>query len=345
MLLAGFSIQKQKINLGVIKVGNSTALLEIKNIKKYFKNNGIFNKYKYIKAIEDVSLSINKGETFGLVGESGCGKTTVGRCILKVYPLTSGEIWYNGENITNLDEKRMLPYRKQLQMIFQDPYTSLDPRMTVGEIIGAPIDVHKLYSGSDKRDKIKELINLVGLKSNHLNHYPHEFSGGQRQRIGIARALSVEPSLIVCDEPLSALDVSIQAQILNSLINLKEKLGLTFLFISHNLSVVRYISNKVAVMYLGNIMEYADVEELYSNILHPYSQALFSAIQEPKPRKSKKSNRILLQGDLPSPLDVPTGCIFRTRCPYVLPICSEVKPSLKKVASNHFVACHLICPS
>ncbi len=314
----------------------------VKNLKKHFPiRKGFFGgESKVAKAVDDVSFTINKGETLGLVGESGCGKTTVGRCILKLYSLTSGEIWFNGVDISKFDRNEMLPYRKKIQMIFQDPFTSLDPRMTIGQIIGAPLAVHGLYEGSARQDRIKELISDVGLKSDHINRYPHEFSGGQRQRIGIARALAVEPEFIVCDEPVSALDVSIQAQIINSLVEFQKELGLTYLFISHDLSVVRYISDKVGVMYLGNMVEYAEVGEMYSNMQHPYSKSLFSALPEANPKKAREAKRIILQGDLPSPINPPSGCAFRTRCSECMPICSEQKPAFKDIGGNHFVACH-----
>ena len=322
----------------------SNKLVDIKNLKMYFPiNKGLLKgNTKYLKAVDDVSISINKGETFGMVGESGCGKTTVGRTILRLYNATEGQIIYDGNDITKLNDKEMFPYRKKIQMIFQDPYTSLNPRMTVGEIIGAPLQVHKLYKGKEKEDRIKELISLVGLKYDHINRYIHEFSGGQRQRIGIARALAVEPEFIVCDEPISALDVSIQAQIINILEEFQEKFGFTYLFISHDLSMVRHISHKVGVMYLGNLVEYADVDELYDNMLHPYTKSLFSAAPIADPQKARSIQRIILSGDVPSPINPPSGCPFRTRCTYAKNICANEKPILKSYSSNHMVACHMV---
>lgn len=318
-------------------------LLEVKHLKKYFEiRKGFFGKnVRILKAVDDVSFSIRKGETFGLVGESGCGKTTAGRTILKLYEPTSGQIFYDGHDISKFSEKEMFPYKKKMQVIFQDPYASLDPRMTVGEILGEAIDVHRLYEGKARSDRIAELVELVGLKSDHINRYAHEFSGGQRQRIGIARALAVEPEFIVCDEPISALDVSIQAQIVNMLEEFQEKFGLTYLFISHDLSMVRHISHKVGVMYLGSLVEYAGVDEIFLNMLHPYTKALLSAAPIPDPDESKKSKRIHLQGDVPSPLNPPSGCAFRNRCIYASKICSEEKPVLKDAGDGHMVACHL----
>ncbi|MDI6707400.1 MAG: ATP-binding cassette domain-containing protein, partial [Bacillota bacterium] len=289
-----------------------------------------------------ISFTIRKGETFSLVGESGCGKTTAGRTLIKLYEPTSGKIIYDGKEITDLNDKNMFPYRKKMQMIFQDPYASLDARMTVSEIIGEPLDVHNLFKGNDKTNRIKQLIDIVGLKSDHMNRYPHEFSGGQRQRIGIARALAVEPEFIVCDEPISALDVSIQAQIVNMLEELQEKFGLTYLFVSHDLSMVRHISHHVGVMYLGNLVEYAEVSELYTNMQHPYTKALLSAVPIADPDAAEKSQRILLEGDVPSPMNPPSGCPFRTRCNYCMQICIEEKPKQKDIGNGHMVACHLM---
>ncbi len=319
-------------------------LLEVRNLQKHFDiRKGFFGRQtNVLKAVDGISFSIKRGETFGLVGESGCGKTTAGRTLLKLYEPSAGEILYDGNPIHGLNRKEMLPYRKKLQMIFQDPYASLDPRMTVGEIIADPLVVHNIYSGADRLDRVKELIQLVGLKSDHLNRYPHEFSGGQRQRIGIARALAVEPEFIVCDEPISALDVSIQAQVVNMLEELQERLGLTYLFVSHDLSMVRHISHKVGVMYLGSLVEYGEVNELYTNMQHPYTRALLSAVPIADPDLSEQAERIRLQGDVPSPLNPPSGCAFRTRCPYAMPVCAEVKPALQDVGSGHMVACHLL---
>ena len=321
---------------------NRDACLEVTDLKMYFPvKSGIFSKAKSLKAVDGVSFSIAQGETMGLVGESGCGKTTVGRTILKLYEATGGTVVYKGTDITGFDDQQMRPYRRKMQMIFQDPYTSLDPRMNVESIISEPIKALKLYSEGDRRDRVRELIQMVGLKADHLNRYPHEFSGGQRQRIGIARALAAEPEFIVCDEPISALDVSIQAQVINILEELQHKFGFTYLFISHDLSMVRHISHQVGVMYLGNLIEYAQVDELYDNMLHPYTKSLISAVPVADPNQARQSKRIVLQGDVPSPIDPPPGCPFRARCAYAKEICGQEKPQLKKINDNHMVACHL----
>lgn len=319
-------------------------LIEVRNLKKYFEvqKNFFGRSGTLLKAVDDVSFAIQRGETFGLVGESGCGKTTIGRTLLKLYEPTAGDILYDGQSISRLNHKEMLPYRKKMQMIFQDPFASLDPRMTVAEIVGDPLAVHNICQGKDRIDRVKELIELVGLKTDHLGRYPHEFSGGQRQRIGIARALAVEPEFIVCDEPISALDVSIQAQVVNMLEELQERFGLTYLFVSHDLSMVRHISHKVGVMYLGSLVEYADVHELYTNMQHPYTQALLSAVPIADPDTAEQSERIHLQGDVPSPLNPPSGCAFRTRCPHAMGRCAEEKPGLRDIGGGHVVACHLI---
>lgn len=313
-------------------------LLEVECLKQYFPvNDGLF-RTKYIKAVDGVSFYINKGETFGLVGESGCGKTTIGRSIMRLYEPTAGKIIYDGADITHGD---ILPYRRKMQIVFQDPYASLDPRMTVGDIVGEAIDIHKLADNKiRRREMIVSLLEKVGLNSEHAARFPHEFSGGQRQRIGIARALAVNPEFIVCDEPISALDVSIQAQIINMFEELQETLGLTYLFIAHDLSVVRHISNRVGVMYLGKIVEMTDYVELYKHPLHPYTRSLLSAIPIPDPKLSKESKRIILEGDVPSPLNPPSGCRFRTRCRYASEICSMEEPEFVEVHTNHFVACH-----
>ncbi|MEG0370946.1 MAG: dipeptide ABC transporter ATP-binding protein [Clostridium sp.] len=318
-------------------------LLEVKNLKKYFpiKKGFLGNNISNVKAVDDISFTINKGETLGLVGESGCGKTTAGRTILKLYEPTAGEIIYKGVNIESFKPSKMDEYRKKMQMIFQDPYASLNPRMTVGDIIGEPIDIHNIMKGNDRKDRINFLLDRVGLNSEHANRYPHEFSGGQRQRIGIARALAVEPEFIVCDEPISALDVSIQAQVVNMLEDLQNELGLTYLFIAHDLSMVKHISNRVGVMYLGKMVELAGSNELYKNPLHPYTQALLSAIPIPDPIESKNKSRIILEGDIPSPIDPPNGCRFAGRCRYAMPECFENNPVAKEAAPGHMVACHL----
>ncbi|HCW53068.1 MAG TPA: peptide ABC transporter ATP-binding protein [Clostridium sp.] len=317
-------------------------ILEVKDLCKYFPaKSGLFGKKSYVKAVDKVSFTLKRGETLGLVGESGCGKTTTGRTVLKLYEPTSGKIIFKGKDITKYSEKQMVPLRKNLQMIFQDPYASLDPRMTVGDIIGEAIDVHKLFVGEERTKRIQTLLARVGLMPDHINRYPHEFSGGQRQRIGIARALAVEPDLIVCDEPISALDVSIQAQVINMLEELQEELGLTYLFIAHDLSMVKHISTKIGVMYLGRMVELGGSNEVYSEALHPYTQALLSAVPIPDPDEAKKNKRIVLEGDIPSPIDPPPGCRFKGRCRCAKPICGEVDPELKEVKPGHFVACHL----
>lgn len=318
-------------------------LIEIKNLSKYFKTkNGFFSGNKgLLKAVDDVSFEIKQGETLGLVGESGCGKSTLGRTLLKLYNPTAGEIYYDSKEIGCLSNKHMLPYRKDMQMIFQDPYASLNPRLTVGDIVGEPLDIHNLASGKEREEKVKYYLNRVGLNASHVSRYPHEFSGGQRQRIGIARALAVNPKFIVCDEPISALDVSIQAQIVNMLEELQEDLGLTYLFIAHDLSMVKHISNRVGIMYLGKLVEISQSNEVYGNPLHPYTQALLSAIPIPNPDAAKSRKRIILEGDIPSPIDPPPGCRFKSRCKYAKPICGEEEPTLKEVAKGHCVACHL----
>ena len=316
-------------------------LIEVKNLKEYFDINiGMF-KTKPLKAVDGVSFRINRGETLGLVGESGCGKTTVGRTILHLYKPTGGEIWYNGKKLeTPADIKE---FRKKATMVFQDPYSSLNPRMTVSDIIGEPLDVHKLYKTKEERmARILELMDHVGLNSEHASRYAHEFSGGQRQRIGIARALAVDPDFIVCDEPVSALDVSIQAQVINMFDELQDKLGLTYLFIAHDLLVVRHISDRIAVMYLGKMVELADAAEIYERPLHPYSKSLLSAVPVPDPKVARANQRIVLYGDIPSPLNAPSGCPFRTRCAYAAEVCAEAMPSFNEVSGGHFVACHRV---
>ena len=316
-------------------------LIQVKNLKQYFDINMGWFKNKPLKAVDDVSFNINKGETLGLVGESGCGKTTVGRTILHLYKPTSGEVIYNGNPIkTKADIKK---FREKATMVFQDPYSSLNPRMTVSDIIGEPLDVHKLYSNKKEREeKILELMDHVGLNSEHASRYAHEFSGGQRQRIGIARSLAVNPDFIVCDEPVSALDVSIQAQVINMFDELQDKLGLTYLFIAHDLLVVRHISDRIAVMYIEKMVELADSETIYTRPLHPYSQSLLSAVPVPDPKIARANKRIVLKGDIPSPLNAPSGCPFRTRCQYAKPICAEQVPEFQEVEKGHFVACHRV---
>ena len=314
-------------------------LVDIKHLKEYFNVNVGFFKTKPLKAVDDVSFSIKKGETLGLVGESGCGKTTVGRTILNLYKPTDGEIWYDGKLIKTKED--IHEFRKKATMVFQDPYSSLNPRMTVSDIIGEPLDVHNLCSSKEeRRERILELMNYVGLNSEHASRYAHEFSGGQRQRIGIARALAVNPEFIVCDEPVSALDVSIQAQVINMFDELQDKLGLTYLFIAHDLLVVRHISDRIAVMYLGKMVELADANEIYNNPLHPYSKSLISSVPIPDPKIARANKRIVLSGDIPSPLNAPSGCPFRTRCPYADEQCAASMPEFKEVSSGHFVACH-----
>ncbi len=317
-------------------------ILKVEDLRTWFPVMGGFPKrvIGHIKAVDGVSFEVMKGETLGIVGESGCGKTTLGRTIVRLYKPTSGKIIYRDKEITHLTDKELLPYRRKIQMVFQDPYASLNPRMTVAEIIGEALDIHKLYtSKKERQEKIYELLETVGLVREHANRFPHEFSGGQRQRIGIARALAVQPEMIVLDEPISALDVSIQAQVVNVLIDLQEKYGLTYLFIAHDLSMVRYISDMVIVMYLGNVVEEAPSNELFSHPLHPYTQALLSAVPIPDPKIARKRERIILKGEVPSPLNPPQGCPFSTRCPYAKDVCFKEKPPLKDVGGRK-VACH-----
>lgn len=315
---------------------NSDIILEVKHLKKYFKvSSGV------VKAVDDVSFAIRKGETFGLVGESGCGKSTTGRTIIRLYEATAGEVIFKGVNISKLSKKDARKFTREMQMIFQDPYASLNPRMSIADIIGEGIDIHKLSKGEERRQRIYELLDTVGLNKEHANRFAHEFSGGQRQRIGIARALAVDPEFIVCDEPISALDVSIQAQVVNLLQDLQKEKGLTYLFIAHDLSMVKHISDRIAVMYLGQIVELAESVELSTNPLHPYTEALLSAIPIPDPKVESERQRILLEGDVASPLNPPKGCPFSPRCAKVMPICHETRPVFKEVKPEHFVACHL----
>lgn len=324
---------------------SSENILEVSHLKQYFPVKNGFRTVP-LKAVDDISFTIKPGETLGLVGESGCGKTTVGRTLLRLYQPTSGRIVFDGDVLYDSEKKidvKMQPYRKQMQMVFQDPYSSLNPRMTVEDIIGEPLDVHKLYTSKGERhDKIMELMETVGLNAEHATRYAHEFSGGQRQRIGIARALAVDPKFIVCDEPVSALDVSIQAQVVNMFEDLQKQRGLSYLFIAHDLLVVQHISDRIAVMYLGHIMEIADSDELNENPIHPYTHSLLSAVPIPDPNIARQSKRIILEGDVPSPLKMPSGCPFRTRCPYAQEDCAKVMPELKEVSSGHSVACHHI---
>lgn len=320
---------------------NSKPLIKVNHLKQYFDINMGFFKSKPLKAVDDISFTINEGETLGLVGESGCGKTTAGRSILHLYKPTAGEVIYRDMNIKSKDD--IAEFRKHATMVFQDPYSSLDPRMTVADIIGEPLDVHNMYaSKNERRDKILTLMEHVGLNSEHAARYAHEFSGGQRQRVGIARALAVDPDFIVCDEPVSALDVSIQAQVINMFDELQEKMNLTYLFIAHDLLVVRHISDRIAVMYLGHMVELAGADEIYDRPLHPYTKALISAVPVPDPKIAKANKRIELSGEIPSPLNAPSGCPFHTRCPYATDACRESMPEFTEVETGRFVACHRV---
>lgn len=309
-------------------------LIEINNVSKHFRvSEGI------LQAVNNVNLDIYKGETLGLVGESGCGKSTFGKVLMGIYPPTTGNIYYHGKRDIEVNRRNHFEYAKMAQIIFQDPYSSLDPRMTVGSIIEEGMIIHRMYDKKHRQERVIELLETVGLNREHANRFPHEFSGGQRQRIGIARALAIEPEFIVCDEPISALDVSIQSQIINLLHDLQESLGLTYLFIAHDLNIVKYISDRIAVMYLGNIVELANSSELYANTLHPYSQALLSAVPIPDPKEEKAKNRQILAGDVPSPINTPKGCPFAGRCPHATDICRDIKPELE-MKQGHMVACH-----
>jgi oligopeptide/dipeptide ABC transporter ATP-binding protein len=323
---------------------SSEILLELQDLKKHFPiKSGLLQKtVGHIKAVDGINLKVNKGETLGIVGESGCGKSTVGRTIIRLYEPTDGKVIFNGKDISHLSESELRKdVRKSIQMIFQDPFASLNPRKTLRSIIREPLDTHHIYRGKERDEHVENLLEKVGLNASFINRYPHEFSGGQRQRIGIARTLALNPDMIIADEAVSALDVSIQAQIINLMEDLQEEFGLTYLFISHDLSVVRHISDRVGVMYLGKMMELASKKELYAEPLHPYTQALLSAVPVPRKKGVMKRERIILKGELPSPSNPPTGCVFHTRCPAAFDLCKQVNPDFKEVKSNHFVACHL----
>jgi oligopeptide transport system ATP-binding protein len=325
-------------------MSNEDILLSVQNLVMHFPiRRGVFqNVVGYVHAVDGISFDIRRGETLGLVGESGCGKSTTGRAILQLYKPTDGKVIFKGIDLVTLHGEKMRKMRRQMQMIFQDPYASLNPRMTVEQIVGEPIFIHNILKGADVRNRVKELLQLVRLNPSYIDRYPHEFSGGQRQRIGVARALALQPELVVCDEPISALDVSVQAQVVNLLEDLQKEMNLTYLFIAHDLSMVRHISDRVAVMYLGVMAELANREELYSNPLHPYTIALLSAVPIPSPVIEAKRKRIILKGDVPSPVNPPSGCRFHTRCPLAEAICSEKRPEWREVRPDHFVACHLV---
>ena len=319
-------------------------LLRVDNLKMYFPiRRGVLQRQVgAVKAVDGITFEVRKGETLGLVGESGCGKSTTGRVILQLYKPTGGRVFFEGEDLTSLKGEDLRRMRRRMQMIFQDPYASLNPRMTVADIVGEPLEVHGIANGKERDDQVQHLLAVVGLNPQYTRRYPHEFSGGQRQRIGIARALALSPALIVCDEPISALDVSIQAQVVNLLEDLQKEMGLTYLFIAHDLSMVRHIANRVAVMYLGKLMELADREELYHNPLHPYTQALFSAVPVPDPYVEERRQRIILSGDPPSPANPPPGCPFNTRCPLAIDLCRQQMPEWRAVSPGHMVACHRV---
>lgn len=317
-------------------INNGKDLLVLEDLKKYF----YLGNHQVLKAVDGITLTIKKGETLGLVGESGCGKSTLGRVIMGIYDKTSGELLYDGNPVNVKSTRDRLSYAKKAQIIFQDPYASLNPRMTVGSIIGEGMEIHGMYDAAKRQERVYELLETVGLNREHANRFPHEFSGGQRQRIGIARALAIEPEFLVCDEPISALDVSIQAQVINLMKDLQEKLGLTYLFIAHDLNIVKYISNRIAVMYLGNVVEIASSDIIYGNTLHPYSKALLSSVPIPDPDVETQKLRVILQGDVPSPINTPEGCNFAGRCPEVCDICRQKRPQLIEIEPGHMVACH-----
>jgi oligopeptide transport system ATP-binding protein len=324
---------------------DQNTLLRVENLTKHFPiTRGIIIQRQVgaVQAVDKVSFDIRQGETLGLVGESGCGKSTTGRTILQLHRATAGKVYYRDTDLTELKGEPLRRARRDMQMIFQDPYASLNPRLTVGNIIGEPLEVHNIGTRQERRERVQELLKLVGLSPHYINRYPHEFSGGQRQRIGVARALALQPEFIVCDEPISALDVSIQAQVVNLLEELQEKFGLTYLFIAHDLSMVRHISDRTAVMYLGKVVELASRDELYANPLHPYTQALLSAVPIPDPSKESKRQRIILEGDVPSPVNPPSGCRFHPRCPLAIDVCKQVEPEWRDVGSDHWVACHVV---
>lgn len=318
-------------------------LIEVGNLKKYFpvKNTFMKSEKKFVKAVDGVSFEIRKGETFGLVGESGCGKSTLGRTITRLYDVTDGDIFFEGTNIAKLNKKEMKEYYSKMQIIFQDPYSSLNPYMNVEELINEPLELHTTLTKKERLEKTEYLLETVGLKKSDMEKFPYEFSGGQCQRIGIARAISTEPKFVLCDEPISALDVSIQAQVVNMLEDLQEEMGLTYLFVAHDLSMVRHISDRIGVMYLGNIVEIGKSNDLYKNPLHPYTKALLSSIPIADPKRAREAVRKVIEGDIPSPMDIPSGCRFHTRCPYAKPICKEISPGIKFVEDGHSVACHL----
>jgi oligopeptide/dipeptide ABC transporter ATP-binding protein len=315
----------------------STKILEVKNLKKHFTQ----ARKQTLKAVNDVSFDIHQGETFGLVGESGCGKSTAGRTIIRLYDQTDGQVLFKGQNVHDMENKQLSQLRREMQMIFQDPYASLNPRMTVAEIIGEGMEINGLFKGKKRKERIHELLDTVGLSPDHASRFPHEFSGGQRQRIGIARALAMDPELIIADEPISALDVSVQAQVINLLQSLQQEHQLTYLFIAHDLAMVKHISDRIGVMYLGKMMEISTSEDLYANPKHPYTQSLLSAIPAPNPQIEKDRERIILEGEVPSPVDPPSGCVFRTRCPAAMDICAEQTPAWTEISPQHHVACHL----